>query len=162
MTLFLLLFFAVILAVGWGILSAVKAKDSPNDSESELRIKAKQGDAGAQFDLGLMYAKGRGVPQNYAEAVKWFRMAAEQGLAEAQNNLGGMYYTGQGVLKDYAEAVKWYRMAAEQGDAEAQFNLGVLYSGQGVPQTYAEAEKWCRRMAAVHGDAGALPRASSA
>ena len=60
---------------------------------------------------------GQGVPQDYAEAVKWYRLAAEQGYAAAQYNLGVMYDNGQGVPQDYAEAVKWYRLAAEQGDA---------------------------------------------
>ena len=44
-----------------------------------------------------MYAKGQGVPQDYAEAVKWYRLAAEQGFAMAQDNLGLMYKNGQGV-----------------------------------------------------------------
>ncbi len=68
-----------------------------------------------------MYDNGQGVPQDYAEAVKWYRMAAEQGDAKAQSNLGFMYDNGQGVPQDYAEAAKWFRLAAEQGDADAQF-----------------------------------------
>jgi TPR repeat protein len=61
----------------------------------------------AQYNLGLMYGKGWGVPQDYAEAAKWYRRAAEQGYAKAQYNLGVMYYNGEGVPQDYAEAVKW-------------------------------------------------------
>ena len=57
----------------------------------EFRLVAKQGDADAQFYLGLMYYEGQGVPQDYAEAVKWYRKAAEQGNALAQVNLGVMY-----------------------------------------------------------------------
>ena len=92
-----------------------------------------------------MYANGQGVPQDDAEAVKWFRLAAEQGNASAQFNLALMYDKGQGVPQDYAEAVKWYRLAAEQGYALAQLNLGVRYDkGQGVPQDDAEAVKWYR------------------
>ena len=59
----------------------------------------------AQISLGIMYANGQGVPQDYAEAVKWFRLAADQGDATAQFNLGIMYAKGQGVPQDYAEAV---------------------------------------------------------
>ena len=51
----------------------------------------------AQSILGVMYANGRGVPQDYAEAVKWYRLAADQGDAEAQHNLGVMYASGEGV-----------------------------------------------------------------
>ena len=57
----------------------------------ETKAKAKKGDAEAQFNLGKMYANGQGVPQDYREAVKWFRLAADQGMAGAQNALGGMY-----------------------------------------------------------------------
>ena len=88
---------------------------------------------------------GKGVPQDYAEAVKWYRLAAEQSYASAQSNLGFMYKNGQGVPQDYAEAVKWYRLAAEQGVAAAQHNLGNMYNqGKGVPQDYTEAVKWYR------------------
>jgi uncharacterized protein len=65
----------------------------------------------------------RGVPQNYAEALKWYRLAADQGNASAQNNLGGMYAAGRGPPQDYAEALKWYRLAANQGNALGQNNL---------------------------------------
>ncbi len=90
----------------------------------EWRPLAEQGDALAQYNLGLMYRNGNGVIQDYAEAVKWFRLAAEQGFAKAQYNLGLMYQNGNGVVQDYAEAVRWYRLAAEQGHAKAQYNLG--------------------------------------
>jgi uncharacterized protein len=106
---------------------------------------AEQGDADAQYNLGAMYGNGQGVPQDYKEAVKWFRLAAEQGFAIAQSNLGAMYEKGTGVPQDYKEAVKWYRLSAEQGFANAQHNLGVMYhTGQGVPQDYKEAVKWYR------------------
>ncbi|HUS98544.1 MAG TPA: sel1 repeat family protein, partial [Hyphomicrobiaceae bacterium] len=51
------------------------------------RPLAEQGNAAAQYRLGLIYANGRGMPQDNAEAVKWYGMAAEQGDAEAQLNL---------------------------------------------------------------------------
>ena len=60
------------------------------------RLAADQGDAGAQYNLGVMYDNGQGVPQNYAEAVKWYRLAADQGDASAQYNLGVMYDNGRG------------------------------------------------------------------
>jgi uncharacterized protein len=60
-----------------------------------------------------MYDMALGVPQDYAEAAKWYRLAAEQGSASAQNTLGTMYHGGIGVSQDYAEAVKSYRLAAE-------------------------------------------------
>jgi len=119
------------------------------------RPLADQGDAIAQFNLGLTYDKGWGVPQNDAEAAKWYRLAADQGDADAQINLGGMYHNGRGVPQNDAEAVKWFRLAADQGDARAQFNLGFSYdNGRGVPQNHAEALKWFR-LAADQGNANA-------
>ena len=68
---------------------------------------AEGGDAIAQFNLGAMYDNGQGVPQDVAEALKWYRLAADQGQADAQFNLGVMYYNGQGVPKDLIEAYAW-------------------------------------------------------
>ena len=95
------------------------------------RPMAEDGNAKAQLELGLLYAKklyiftdtpdSGGVPANgqkepldYSEAVKWLRMAAEQGNSDAQNALAGMYLDGLGVPQDVAEAVKWFRMAGGQ------------------------------------------------
>ena len=85
----------------------------------------------------------KGVPQNYAEAVRWYRKAADQGYADAQFNLGNMYAKGLGVPQDSAEAVHWYYEAADSGDAGFQFNLGNMYAnGTGVPQDSVEAYMW--------------------
>ena len=83
------------------------------------------------------------MPQDYAEAAKWYRKAAEQGLAAAQFSLGFIYANGQGVPQDYAQAAKWYRKAAEQGFTKAQNNLGLMYAnGRSVPQDYVQAHIW--------------------
>jgi hypothetical protein len=119
------------------------------------RIRAEQGDAESQFKLGSMYSRGKGVPQDYGEAVRWYRKSAEQGYAKAEYNLGSMYRDGKGVPQDYAEAERWCRKAAEQGDARAEEGLGFLYyRGEGVPQDYAEAARWYRK-SAEQGDANA-------
>lgn len=101
----------------------------------EWRPLALTGHAPAQFNLGVMYANGQGVPQDYKVAVEWFGKAAQQGHTSAQNNLGVMYEDGLGVPQDYKTAVEWYGKAARQGLALAQNNLGVMYdNGRGVPQ----------------------------
>ena len=105
----------------WEAAAEAKAKEAVKWS----RKAAEQGDAEAQFNLGIMYHNGQGVPQDHAEAARWYRKAAEQGDADAQFNLGLMYHNGQGVPQDHAEAARWSRKAAEQGHAGAQFNLGV-------------------------------------
>ena len=128
--------------IALGLNQAVWAANVPDFRET-LRA-AKQGDAQAQTNLGLMYADGRGVRRDDAEAFKWYRQAAAQGNAEAQYNLGLMYEYGLGVRQDYAEAVKWYRQVAEQqGHAKAQYNLGWMYDeGRGVRQDRALAQEW--------------------
>ena len=73
---------------------------SAQDDLDTLRQAAEQGNAAAQFSLGLMYADGEGVPKDDAEAVRWYRLAAEQGNAAAQFSLGLMYADGEGVPKD--------------------------------------------------------------
>ena len=77
---------------------------------------AEQGNAVAQYNLGVMYGDGTGVPQNHKAAVKWYRLAAEQGYADAQGNLGAMYAFGKGVLKDYVYAHMWGNIAAMNGN----------------------------------------------
>jgi len=111
---------------------------SPIDEFERVKRRAESfGTADAQFNLGLKYHIGSGVPKDDKEAVKWYRKAAEQGHAKAQYNLGNMYYNGKGVPKDDKEAVKWYRKAAEQGDAVAQFFVSCQreeYCVRGSPQ----------------------------
>ena len=77
-----------------------------------FRSFAEQGNAFAQFSLGIMYAIGDGVPENDSETLRWFRLAAEQGNAPAQSYLGFMYANGDGVPENDSEAVRWFRLAA--------------------------------------------------
>ena len=92
---------------------------SGQDFEETKRL-AEQGDATAQYNLGSMYRTGEGVPENDAEAVKWYRLAAEQGDATAQSNLGIMYDTGEGVPQNNVRAYVWWSVAAAQGDEGAR------------------------------------------
>src|SRR5512144_995787 len=108
-----------------------------------LRPHAEQGNAAAQFSLGLMYRNGKGVPQDLVEAVKWYRRAADQGNSAAQYNLGVMYDEGRGVARSDADAMAWYRKAADQGDARALYNLGVMYEKvQGIAPDNPQAYVW--------------------
>jgi len=109
----------------------------------ETMAAAKQGKAYAQYNLGVMYDKGVGVPENNTEAVKWFRKAADQGLAMAQYNLGALYRIGEGVPENNTEAVEWFRKAADQGNADAQSMLAYMYAdGEGVPENSIRAYVW--------------------
>jgi TPR repeat protein len=77
-------------------------------------------DASAQFERGLRYYCGDGVPVDYSKAAELYRKAADQGHAIAQCNLGSMYANGLGVPEDEVEAVTWFRKSAEQGYDGAQ------------------------------------------
>lgn len=79
---------------------------------ASIRKAAQEGNANAQYDLGFVYDKGQGVPQDDAQAVFWYRKAAEQGDAFAQNNLASLYEQGRGVPQDYAQAYFWLALAA--------------------------------------------------
>ena len=121
------------------------------------RLAAEQGDASAQFNLGVMYDNGEGVLKDDAEAVRLYRLAAEQGAgdASAQWRLGNMYNYGRGVPEDDAEAVRWYRLAAEQGVTSAQFDLGLMYAnGRGVLKNSVLAHMWSN-IAGANGNASA-------
>ncbi len=131
----------------WGFFGAQK-----NDAVSAkwYRAAAGQGHAFAQFRLGVRYANGTGVPEDYAEAALWYRRAAENGVPGAQAALGTLYRSGKGVVKDDQEAVAWYRKAAEQGHAESQALLGLMYGqGTGVPKDYVRAYAWLNLSAAA-------------
>ena len=117
------------------------------DTEATLRA-AEQGDAQAQFELAVMYESGQGMPQDYAEAARWYTEAARQGQAEAQYNLGLMHDIGRGARKSYGEGARWILAAAKQGHAEAQCNIGIRYgTGHGVPQDDKESLRWLRTAA---------------
>ena len=134
---------AVVVTLGLVCGLPAQAQTPPDEAIADLRVRAEQGDAVAQFNLGVMYSDGDGVPQDDAEAVRWFRLAADQGHALAQFNLGVMYATGEGVPQDDVEAVRWSRLAAEQGYAGAQYTLGFMYAnGRGVPQDDVTAHMW--------------------
>lgn len=112
------------------------------------RKAADQGYAAAQYNLGVMYSEGMGIPQDHAEAAEWYRKAADQGFVLAQHQLGLMYLDGTGIAQDDAKAAEWYRKAADQGFAFAQSNLGWMYGiGRGVPRDDAEAMRWYRKAA---------------
>jgi len=108
-------------------------------------------EAEKQFNRGVASMKN----EEFADAVRAFRIAAEKGNAKAQFLLGACYYNGKGVERDVDEAVRWTRKAAEQGYVEAQCSLGCTYAdGNGVDKDMAEAARWFRK-AAKEGYAGA-------
>ena len=102
----------------------------------------------ADYDSGLRAYHA----DQFAVALKEFRVLAEMGDAHAQYALGQMYFEGKGVPKNQVGALSWYRRAAEQGFGKAQYNLAIAYDfGNIVPQDYGMAALWYRK-AAEQGD----------
>ncbi|WP_189484211.1 tetratricopeptide repeat protein, partial [Alishewanella tabrizica] len=120
------------------------------DTEAELsqyRIRAEQGDANAQYKIGMLYDQGEGY-RAQQDAVIWFYKAAEQGHPGAQQAVATRYIIGRGVYLSDADAHKWYLKAAEQDDPWAQYVLGSNYlNGKGVTRSTSEAIKWLYKAA---------------
>ena len=110
------------------------------------RQAAEQGDTWAQNNLGGMYRSGLGVPQDYAEAMKWFRLAAAQGAASAQYNLGIMYDRGRGVPQDAVQAHKWLNLAASRTGEEREKSVKTrdLVARRMTAAQIAEAQRLAR------------------
>ena len=117
------------------------------DSLQALKEQAVQGDAKVQYDLGVRYHKGQGVPQEYTEALKWYRLAAAQGLAGAQYNLGAMYANGQGVRRDDVQTYQWFYLAAANATGEVQKKAAKArdtFAAKMTPAQRAKAQKLAR------------------
>ncbi|OJX11593.1 MAG: hypothetical protein BGO77_07725 [Caedibacter sp. 37-49] len=111
----------------------------PETIKQQINNQVIEGNANAQFTLGLMYDLGIGEPQNYIPALYWYTQAAYKIHPGAMKNIGDIYY----VHHNFRQALYWYKLAAHQGHARAQFNLGTLhYYGIEVPQNYVEAFYW--------------------
>jgi len=106
-----------------------------------IQIKAKQGDADAQFLLGLMYLSGRFVSQDTSVGLTWVTQAAAQNHIKAQQTVADLAFEGKLFPRDLALAEKWYLVMAEQGDKWANFRLGFIYSagGDGVVRNCGKA-----------------------
>lgn len=95
---------------------------------AEIRQQAENGDAQAEYIMGVLHENGRGVKADPAAAAEWYRKAALQGHGRAQTNLGALYQRGKGVTRDREKALHWYHLAAKQGLSKAQYNLGLMYA----------------------------------
>lgn len=99
---------------------ALAERPDYDDAVKWFRKAAEKGTSWGQFNLGVRYGRGPGVPQDYAEAMQWFLKAAEQNEAMSQYNLGRMYEKGLGVVADEIEAYKWFDLAAGHGIADSE------------------------------------------
>jgi TPR repeat protein len=152
----------ILIAAAVGTLFLVPAHGSAQDSLSvscddavwfslleHLPRCASQGDARAQYLLGLRYADGEGVPQDDTQAARWFRLSAEQGHARAQFSLGRMYRRGDGVPEDLIFAYMWWTLSASTGHEIARVNRDIIERRM-TREQIAEAERLSREWIEEH------------
>jgi hypothetical protein len=111
----------------------------------DLRKLADQGDADAQWQMGVRYHNGEDVPRDDVQAMQWFQRAADQGHVMAQGALGAYYFAARGVPKDLSKAYFWSVIAMAQGDEISKGRLELLASQMTRAQVYAarqQAEVW--------------------
>ena len=108
-----------------------------------ISFLATNGDARAQYNMGVFYREGIEVKQNDVEALRWFLESAEGGNMLGQYAAGMAFYQGHGSSPDLEAARHYFVAAALQGHAMAPLNIGQLfYIGEGVTQNYARTYFW--------------------
>lgn len=129
-----------------------KTAHERGDYAAELAIIRPMADKGypfAQFNMGVLYDEGKGVAEDNAKAIDWYRKAADQGFAQAQVNLGIMYEQGEGAPADPARAYFWYALAESQGDGRAPQAKQDIAKKM-TPAQLQEAERQVRDYRATH------------
>ena len=119
--------------------------------------KIKAGHFKSLVELGMLYEKGLGVPQDYTQALKLYEAAKDhivfnvyterQRLGEVLFRIAYLTEHGLGKPKDYISAVEGYHQAIAFGYTDARVNLDALYRGQGASQDYSKALKWYKPFA---------------
>jgi Sel1 repeat/GAF domain len=150
----------VVMVVGYVVSPLVEKRsaDSPSALQSQvgnrnmqaksladLRTLAAQGDAEAQYQMGVRYDEGEGVLKDDAQAVQWFQRAADLGNVDAQAHLGAYYWAGRGVPRDLSKAYMWSMIALAGGDDNSKSRLQGLASQMTRAQVSAarqQAEEW--------------------
>lgn len=136
-------------------LAAAAKADNYQTAWALYQPEADKGVAGAQYNVGMMYDQGMGVPKSAVKAAIWYGKAAKQGISIAQYRLGLLYAGRHGVSQSHVQSFKWQHMAAEQGHAEAQVNVALMYvRSKGVEASNDEAVKWFRKAATQGNEQG--------
>ncbi len=148
-------FFGRVLVCWVFIVSTLSAVVSANDTDvaseidspahKQLLSLAHNGLATAQYELGLIFEYGRGVPRDDVAAISWYEKAAEQHFASALYRLAILYDNGWGLASNKEKALQLYKAAAENGHTLAQHDIAIMYfQGSGTAKSPLEAYKWMR------------------
>jgi TPR repeat protein len=153
-------FIAVALAISCGANPSATAAGRARDyasvhrqSVAAILARAQRGDAAAEARLGWLYSTGRGVPQDYFEAAKWFYRAANRGNAGAQFALGMAYNKGQGVPRDYVLSYLWLNLSAAQAaeaDRDFKTTMRDAIASKMTPQQLLTAQQLSLKWAKSH------------
>lgn len=116
----------------------------------DLEAESANGDASAQFLLGMTYLDGTRITKNDKMAEKWLLLAAEQGHQQAQYMLASLYTEGKAFKCDYKKAFYWGKILADKGHRLAQYGISVLYeNGLGVEKDPVLARRWLESAVAL-------------
>jgi len=127
------------------------------------RKMARNGDSTAQYNIGALFAAGKGVAASRDKAQKWFLLSAENGNAAAQFEIGKIYENAPVATTSLPKALVWIRRSAEQGYGPAQLDLGLKYlAGNGVDQDTDKATEWLSRVMGEGREPPVLSRGGSA
>ncbi len=133
----------------------VLQKTERKKSLNWLERAAKSGDVAAQFNLGLLFARGDIFSPNDEQALHWWKLAENNGNSKAQMMLALFYHLGRGVGRSEQEAIDWYEKAVDSGHPDALYNLAMIYySGRDVEQNDKKAAYYLSKLA-EKGDAEA-------
>ena len=117
-------------------------KTAPVRAVTACSHLAERGVAAAQYKLGEMYMKGEALPEDGAEAMKWWRKAADQGYGDAQHNLAVSYYTGEYVPQDYVQAYFWWSLAGDADALRDRDNMAAKMTPAQIEEAKALVAAW--------------------
>lgn len=123
---------------------AAQAEDYESAFREWLPL-AEEGLAGAQSNLGDLYANGLGVEEDAVEAARWHLLAADQGILKSIFYMGSALAAGQGVERDYPEAIKWLLLAKGAQHPNADQILSLLsrqVSDEDAAEGQRRADNW--------------------
>ena len=128
-------------------------KDYTQAAAALYRLAAEQGNASAQFNLGLLYDNGTGLVRDYAQAAAWSPRPPSKDFPAPQFNLGSMYANGQGVPVDLVQSYLWLDLAAKGWSGSRQQDAAKardLVAQHLTPSDLAAAQDRVAKWQAAH------------